>query len=291
MRLQNERLQVEIAEPGNPYRGSRFDWTGAVTQVVLDGRHTFCTPAEPTPGAGDISVKNVNGLCNEFGIFAPIGYDDAQVGEMFPKLGVGLLTKPDAEPYSFMRQYPVQPFPVDVTCSESAVVFDVHPVDCRGYAVRLLKTLTLVGTELQIHYTLQNVGTRVIATHEYNHNFVAINGGLFTPDAYRLRLLFPMELATVPEPLVVDGQDIRWRATPETAFYCRPTGYTADTREYWELLHEPSGAGMRVGGDFPLLLFALWGVAHTTCPETFIALSLAPGEECSWMRRYTFFCA
>ena len=52
LKLANHRLQVEIAEPGEVYHGSRFDWTGFITQVTLDGEHTYCVPESLVPGQG-----------------------------------------------------------------------------------------------------------------------------------------------------------------------------------------------------------------------------------------------
>src|SRR5512133_1768995 len=87
--LSTDRLMVRVAKPGFTYRRTRFDWTGFVTDVMLDGQHTFTSVESPNPmeGAGGI------GLCNEFGIHEPIGYDEAPKGGYFPKLGVGLLKK------------------------------------------------------------------------------------------------------------------------------------------------------------------------------------------------------
>ena len=111
MVLAGDRLCVEIAPPGSEYyNGSRFDWTGFVVQVTLDNTHTFCGP-ESRDGSGTGGI----GLCNEFGIFRPIGFDDARPGDQFPKLGVGLLTQPDGSPYRFYRDYAIEPFDIRVT--------------------------------------------------------------------------------------------------------------------------------------------------------------------------------
>ena len=48
--LKSDRLLVEIAKPGTVYAGSRFDWTGFITQVYLDGKHTFCAYEDVVPG-------------------------------------------------------------------------------------------------------------------------------------------------------------------------------------------------------------------------------------------------
>ena len=101
--IASDRLQVEIAEPQTIYCSSRFDWTGFITQVTLDKERTFCVP-EAIDGTG----TGGHGLCNEFGITRPIGFDDAAPGETFPKIGVGLLRRPDAEAYSFGRDYEIE---------------------------------------------------------------------------------------------------------------------------------------------------------------------------------------
>ncbi|MBE3039355.1 MAG: hypothetical protein IMZ62_11155, partial [Chloroflexi bacterium] len=40
--LNSQRLEVEISTPGAAYHSTRFDWSGFITQVTLDGAHTFC---------------------------------------------------------------------------------------------------------------------------------------------------------------------------------------------------------------------------------------------------------
>ena len=188
--LRSDRLAVEIAQPGSVYSGTRFDWTGFITQVTLDGAHTFCVPESLTPGQGSGGV----GLCNEFGIEEVIGYDEAQPGDPFPKLGIGLLARPDEQPYNFFRPYEiVAPFPIHVTANATQATFTVEPLECRGYAVRLTKTVTVEGAELTIAYTLENVGEKPIVTTEYVHNFLGIDGhahraGLPAADALHDRI-------------------------------------------------------------------------------------------------------
>lgn len=44
--LENNRLKVSIQEPSEMYEGSRFDWTGFISQIVLDERVSFCVPEQ-----------------------------------------------------------------------------------------------------------------------------------------------------------------------------------------------------------------------------------------------------
>ena len=109
--IQSPRLKVEIAEPGTVYQRTRFDWSAFITQVTLDGAHTFCVPESYEAGKGTGGV----GLCNEFGIETAVGYADAEPGECFPKLGIGLLKKIDDAPYGFIPPFEiVEKFPIDI---------------------------------------------------------------------------------------------------------------------------------------------------------------------------------
>ncbi len=294
--LRSDRLMVEIAQPGSVYSGTRFDWTAFITQVTLDRTHTFCVPESLVSGQGSGGI----GLCGEFGIEEVIGYDEAQPGDPFPKLGVGLLARPDEQPYNFFRPYEiVAPFPIHVIADATQATFTVEPVDCRGYAVRLTKTVTVEGAGLTIAYALENVGEKPIVTTEYVHNFVRIDEHAIGPD-YRLRMPYTIAFATPPAAfadrmaqmmavLDVQGGDIHWKATPEGNFYCRPLGFAATDAAQWELVHEPSGVGMREFDDFAPARVVMWGAAHVASAEIFIPLNVQPGETQYWTRRYEFF--
>jgi hypothetical protein len=317
--LRSDRLAVEIAAPGTVYRGTRFDWTGFITQVTLDGQHTFCVPESLQPGRGTGGV----GLCNEFGNEMAIGYADAQPGDLFPKLGIGLLTRPDEAQYSFLRPYAIaQPFPIRVETAPDRVHFAVEPLDCRGYAVRLDKTVTVEGSQLQIAYRLENVGRRPIATREYGHNFLGIDGHLLGPD-YRLRVPYPIALEKISgmlrqvlpgvlgkivprflldkveemllrrmvRILAIEGRDLHCRATPRGPFYCRLRGYTQTRQPQWELVHLPSGVGVHEVDDFAPVRVAVWGTTHVISAEVFVEIRLGPGKVQTWSRQYTFFAA
>jgi len=286
--LHSNRLQVTLSYPGSAYQGSRFDWTGFITQVTLDGSHTFCVTESLQPGAG----CGGSGLCNEFGIDQPVGYDDARPGELFPKLGIGLLRRPDDDAYSFSRSYEVvHPFPVQMATGPDQVVISVEPLACRGYAARLIKTIRVRENHLEIAYELENAGHKAILTHEYVHNFVAIDRQPIGPD-YRLRFPYPLQLdekaSAGLEGLAIQGSEIAFGG-PLASLYLRPQGYTRSRTPQWEMLHQPSGAGLREVDDFMPLRVAVWGTFHVLSPEIFVGLSLPPRARQTWTRRFEFF--
>lgn len=288
--LRNESLLVEVAAPGQSYKGSRFDWTGWIKQVTWDEDVTFCTEESLVPGRG----TGGSGLCSEFGIEEPIGYDDCAQGEAFPKLGVGLLRRHDSGSYSFAHPYSVEPFPVHVIKeSDRAISFRSEPLPCRGYEALLHKTIRLEGQHVLLDFELKNVGTRTIRTTEYNHNFVRIGTNPIGSD-YRLKLSFRPDGFQSQSPyLVIRDEELRWLERPAEGecFYGRTRSFDSkEAGEFsWTLLHEPSGYGITETLDRPLHRFAVWGEGHVVSPELFHEIVAEPARAVKWRRSYRFF--
>ncbi|MUG43875.1 hypothetical protein [Paenibacillus woosongensis] len=288
--LSNEHLIVDIAAVGD-YKGTRFDWSGFITGITMrEGNHSFCVPESLKSGEG----TGGSGLCNEFSLKEAIGYEDATVGGQFPKLGVGLLTRTDAAPYQFYRNYPLQPYRIDAEIrNEQNIVFTVHPMSCGGYAAQLEKSISLDRNRLRIEYQLTNTGTREIRTEEYNHNFLGIDGQPIGPD-YDLQFPFAIE-AWTDEPgtmdgLRIDGGAVAWERVPDKPFYFHIGGYSTCASPWlWNLKHRPSGAGVREISSFPVYSAAVWGMGHVVSPEMFIRIELQPGESQKWSRIYEFY--
>lgn len=286
--LRSERLEIQVAEPGSIYWGSRFDWTGFVTQVTLDGKHTFCVPESLEPGHGDGGV----GLCGEFGVSNPIGYSTARPGDEFPKLGVGLLTRPDDRDYRFSRRYAVRPFPMRTHVTENCARFEAEPQQCRGYALRMEKKLSVEGNALTIRCRLYNEGELPVRTDEYNHNFVAMNRCPVGPD-YVLELPFDLKRSRLSnqgelDALTIKRDQVWWPSAPPRPFYLSTRDLLPDAPARWKLTHAPTGLSLTVCTDFAWDQFALYGSAHCICPEVFIAVNIEPGEYHTWTRRYEF---
>lgn len=291
-RLSNGILTVDIADIGD-YSGTRFDWTGFITQVTLEeGKHTFCVPESLKPGEG----TGGRGLCNEFGISRAIGYDEAPIGEWFPKLGVGLLQKKDSQLYSFDKDYTVIPFAKEIMIDNKVVKYTVRPMESNGYAMQLIKTISLHEDQLIIEYELHNKGDKPFQTEEYVHNFIGIDG-LSTGSDFELRLPGALkveepESSYTKDLLEVSSNTLSWAREPDRPFYCMLRGWEEPEAEFnWELIHKPSGIGVRESGDFPVARMALWGERHVISPEIFVNISLLPRQSKSWSRIYRFFSA
>ncbi|MNJ41757.1 hypothetical protein D3C77_366920 [compost metagenome] len=299
--LTNGKLAVEIASLGD-YSGARFDWTGFITKIeLLDGHHSYCVPESVTQSEGSGGI----GLCNEFGLSQALNYEHTLPQQQFPKIGVGLLTKPDDQDYAFNHPYLVDPYEVIVEqISPAHIKFVSMPKSCEGYAFQLEKNIVLSENKLSIEYQLSNVGQSAIRTTEYCHNFVGIDNHLVS-DEYVLRFPFQIEPkaddpATIENIIIsregssslgdADCSVISWKQPVHADFYFRADAPTAlESSWLWELIHQPSGVGVRETSQFPLKSIALWGRKHVISPETFIEIEVLPGEVSKWTRSYDFF--
>ncbi len=290
--LENSMLHLTIEEPGEVYHHSRFDWTGNISQVLFENRYTFCS-AETT-SEFDLGHHG-RGLYNEFGITKPIGYDDCAVGEKFPKIGVGLLTKKSNDDYHFFQTYEIDPFDIQTEKGKEWIKFTVFPKDCRGYSTKLIKMIRLSGNSVTIDYELENTGRHKIQTNEYCHNFIAINRSDID-EHYSLKVPCKinkpsaMTEAVNPENAVIlYSNAVNFNFTPERDFFFSPLTEFHPGNGEWEITHDSIGVGMKETTDFIPEMMNVWGLKHVISPELFIKIDLEPGQELKWQRQYEFY--
>lgn len=289
MILQNNRLHVTIDKPGEKYKGSRFDWTGQVSQVLLDNAISFCGSETDNP---DNSLSG-SGLCNEFGILTPVGYSDCPEGGLFPKIGVGLLVKEDQRPYNFFKQYQLRPALHEVfQASDDQLTIESRITSERGYSCVLLKKFTLSDTTFSIRYSLENTGSQVIETEEYGHNFVCINNQPVNSD-YQLTA-FSFNLDNLKEAVNPDKcvkllrHSISWETEPKGDFFFTDLNDQASPTQSWTIKNKAVGAAICETVDLPVKTFNLWGKHNVISPEMFVAINVAPHQKMSWTRMYEF---
>jgi len=283
--LNNECLEVEISNPGAFYKGSRFDWNGFIMQVTLDGTHTFCVPESLEPGKG----TGGEGLCGEFGIEEPIGYDETPVDHYFHKIGVGLLKKTDMLPYDFFRSYEVIHQSSNIIANKETVSFSTSTSNQNGYTYEYKKSISIQGNNLKISYFLYNSGTKRISTTEYCHNFIGIDNQK-VDSSYSLKLPCELLMQNVVGEIEAEDKVITWPDTVmDKQFYCQIQGYDSNEKPSWEIYNSKTGVGVREIDNFPVCKFALWGYRHVISPETFIKIELEPGQTKTWTRQYEFF--
>jgi hypothetical protein len=277
------------------YRGGRFDWSGVIARLEYAGHNYFGVwfpKYEPT--LHDAITGPVDEFRSQDG---GLGYGEAQPGDFFVKIGVGVLRKLDNEPYQFARNYPI----IDhgkwiVRPGKDRVEFVQELTGVRGYKYVYSKTVRLASgkPELILEHSLKNTGKRVIETEVYNHDFYVIDGQPTGPD---FQVKFPFQakatddlkgLAEVRSNDLVYLRELRDTPRESAATYIQ--GYSSDVKDN-DIRVENSKvkAGVRETGGHPLSKLYFWSIRSTVCPEAYIALRVAPGKKVSWRIRYQFY--
>ena len=287
------RLRVELADPGEaPNNRYRFDHSGYIMEVILDKTIRFCA-SEP---------QNLNhpcsggrGLCNEYRFDAS---REAQIGEYFPKFGVGLIRKEEEEKYIFHKAYKeVQLYPVHVHQKDNSVTYITEPVPCLGYAVRNTKNITVADNMITMTIQVENTGEKAIEMREFCHNFISIDG-MATGSDYRLDMPGIYDMGT--ERLIDrNGQSSGFRGNGKGITFCEHTAigtdHAIDTSKIsrkipftWRLFHMGARAYVEAEEFYVPSNINIWGVDHMLCPEINHLFTVNPGEVHEWKRTWTF---
>ena len=288
--LKNKNLEVHIDLPSENYRFSRFDHSGKITTVKFQNT--------PMSGVERTDVRNENdygkGFYNEFGIDTALGFEEAEIGGWFHKIGVGLIKKTDSE-YLFHKAYEIDPAEFQtISQADNHLSIQCRSKSVNGYAYVLKKEITLQESSFTIAYYLENTGEKEIITEEYNHNFTAIDNDDIGTN-YLLK--FPFQIKpelfgeTVnPEDKVEIGEnEITFNATPKEQFFFSNLSGGAKVKAQWELINLKSKIGIRETANFTTDKINLWGWKHVISPELFYKIAVKPGRFASWSRTYELF--
>jgi len=293
--LVNEYGALLIALPDADhgfYRGPRFDRGGMVVYARAANGRTVFGPIRPTANHVPTEDDHVAGTAEEFGMDSPLGFDDAAPGEGFVKIGVGVLERPDDEPYFFRRAYALlDPGEWDVRAEPGEITFR-HTIDgpC-GWAYHYIKTIRLhdSGPGFTISRTLENRGRHPITTDHYGHNFVILDGA---PPGPGYRIVFPFK-ARAGESWKPNGNaefrdgDVVLLRAVEGSIWGEVAGWSPDPADNAATVTTDAGS-VSFHTDMPLKRLVFYSGGAAVCPEPFVAIELEPGEATTWRTRYEF---
>ncbi|MFN8346729.1 MAG: hypothetical protein U0X91_17130 [Spirosomataceae bacterium] len=271
------------------YRGARFDWSGVIPKLNYNG-HSFSGIWNPAPYDPYLHDA-IAGPVEEF---VAVGYNEAEVGSEFLKIGVGTLTKLEAKPYSFSQPFVLKnPGKWTVKPAKQQVEFTHEITDAAGYGYVYRKTVKLTKgkPELVLEHRLKNTGQKTIETQTYNHNFFMIDHEATGPN---IKTTFPFDVQAEGK-----GFGTVVQANNNTITYNQPVpagefvfssglkGFGSTAADYdISIQNLKTGAGVRIIGDKPLEKIVYWACHTTSCPEPYIKLTVKPQEEIRWTIRY-----
>ncbi|TDE12333.1 hypothetical protein [Dyadobacter psychrotolerans] len=292
-RISNGLIEADLylpdAESGY-YRGTRFDWAGVIPKLEFKGHNFF------GQWFSKYDPKLHDAIMGPVEEFTAIGFEEAQVGAEFLKIGVGTLVRPDEKVYSFSKTYEIKnPGKWKIKKRKDRIEFTHEISDAAGYAYQYRKTVKLKKgkPELVLEHTIKNTGRKAIETNVYNHNFFMIDN---EPTNQNIKTTFPFKVVAEGKNFgniaVVDKESITYARTleqGENVFSSGLQGFGKTKKDYNIFIdNQKSGAGVRITGDQPLEKIVFWACHTTSCPEPYIKLSVKPGEKISWIINYEF---
>ena len=271
------------------YRSSRFDWSGIVPCVSLNGHRFF---GEWFQKYDPMTNDAVAGPVEEFREGA-LGYSEAKPGELFVKPGVGVLRRVDDSPYRFGFVYPIVDTGTRTTrVKKHFVTFTQKLKGPLGYAYVYEKKVSLSGSVMTLEHSLKNTGTRAITTEVYDHDFFIFDGH---PTSEGITIRFPFK----PQPEValgsaveIEGNNITYKEEikPRQSVAGYIKGYSDNAADYHFTVEDTkTKVGIEQSSDSPISRFYLWSIHTTVSPEAYIHLDVPPGKTSHWKIHYRFF--
>jgi hypothetical protein len=307
-RISNGQLTAKIYLPhaaNGFYRSTRFDWSGAVYSLQYKG-HEFYGPwfdkIDPSVvnwvhQDGQIVAGPCSGLWGPVDEFEmPLGWDDAQPGGAFIKIGVGVLRRGDGN-YNRYRPYEV----IDagkrtVKTAKDRIEFTQELSDqATGYAYLYRKIVRLEPgkPQMSIEHSLKNTGKRAIVSTVYNHNFVVIDKQGPGPDytfkvPYEIKVTRPATNGLTQ----VQGNEVlflrAYAGQDQSSVQLPGFGASADDSKI-EIANRKAGAGLRIAVDRPLVRSFIWSIRTVLAVEPYIAIKIDPGAEFTWKNQFEYY--
>lgn len=270
------------------YRGARFDWSGVMPELSWNGHDYFGKWFERyDPEIHDAIMGPVEA-------FDPLGFEQAEVGGHFTKIGIGLLERHESRDYHFSRPYPIVDGGVwEIDAGVDRVSF-TQALETGEYPYWYNKVVRLENNRMVIEHKLINTGDRIIETSVYNHNFFMIDEDPIGPG---YSVAFSFDLEADPSGLngfaEIAGNRIIYKKSMERGdqtFLGGVTGFGSTFNDYSiSIENERSGGGVQITGDRPLSRLNYWSMYRTLCPEPYIDVTVAPGQEFDWVIVYEFY--
>jgi hypothetical protein len=251
-----------------------------------------------------------------------LGFAAAQPGGTFVKIGIGVLRKPaagappdpprpspppgrgtagrgpqDPDRYDHSRAYVIVDPGKWITKKSRDSLESTQELNdpADGYSYVYRKTIRLLPDEpkLVIEHSLRNTGSKPIRSTVYNHNFFTLDKegpseGLTITVPYQIQSQRPptqgLLEAHANQLVYVKTLLDKDRATATLG------GFGDTAKDYdFRVENKKLGAGYHVTADRPPSNVALWSIRTVMAVEPYIAMSIDPGKEFTWMLTYDYF--
>lgn len=167
LKIENGGLCVEIINSENSndkHFSTRFSHVGYIKRIILNGDEKLSRAVE------EFHPFHGEGFPDEFE--KPLGYDEAEIGGLFVKIGVGAEKKREEKPYTNWDMHEVElPAETIVKKIENGYTF-IQSFVYNGFGYCYEKAITVRNGKLNVSHFLKNIGLKIIDTLWYSHAFL-----------------------------------------------------------------------------------------------------------------------
>lgn len=169
--IENENYKIELFNTENAddkHFSTRFNHLGYIKQITnkKNGIKLLTMPVE------SFEAFHGEGFPDEFEM--PLGYDEANIGEGFVKIGVGVEKKREDKPYTNWDEHEIIKLPKNTVKTEKNKVIYTQNLEFNGFSYKYEKVIELCNEKLKISHNLKNTGKKGIKTLWYSHAFVDV---------------------------------------------------------------------------------------------------------------------
>lgn len=289
--ISNGKIRALLYLPNNQtgyYRGTRFDWAGVMPRLEYNG-HTYFGQwfeyYEPT--IHDAIMGPVEA-------FEPLGYETAEVGGSFVKIGVGILEKPDNSAYHFSKTYKIiDNGEWEIKTQKDKIIF-VHRIKRGQYPYDYKKTIKLRGNRMIIHHKLKNHGSVPMDTNVFNHNFFVIDGQHIGPGIY-VEVPFSIKgdsthLGGFAEILNNRIEFLKPLGEKDHPMVRNLSGFGPTNDDYnIRVVNAITRTGVKITSNRPLSKMVFWSAIKTLSPEPYTAVKIDASKSFTWKITYEFY--
>ena len=290
--ISNTEVEMKIYLPdveNGLYRATRFDWSGVIGSVKYKGHEYFGYWKETHD---PLFHEDLTGPVEGY-IKPGLGYEEAEPGGKYVRIGVGIIEKPDEEAYSFRNSYKLLDHGKWTLDHGDDWISFRHELNSDiGYSYIYQKIIKLKANGFTIEHKLQNTGEKPIETDQFNHNFFMIDG---THSGTAFNISFPYPINTEDDPKgfveIKDNElDFIKDLVDDDSFFLLLKGYSGEVADHKITVENRlTGAGATYTVDKPLYRMAFWACKTTLSPENFIWISVERGANEEWTSEYTLF--
>jgi len=290
--ISNEEVEMKIYLPdaeNGMYRATRFDWSGVIGSVKYKNHEYFGYWKDThDPYFHEDLTGPVEGY-----IKPGLGYEEAEPGGKYVRIGVGIIEKPDEEAYHFTNSYKLLDHGHWTVDHGADWISFKHELNSDiGYSYIYEKIIKLKSNGFTLEHKLMNTGEKSIETDQFNHIFFMIDG---EQSGTAFNISFPYPITTEDDPkgfAEIKDNELNFikNLEDDDSFFLSLNGYSTEVEDHKvTVVNRKSGAGVSYTIDKPLHRMAFWACKTTLSPENFIWIAVEPGEEDEWTSEYTLF--